>query len=357
MKRLLATCLAVLSGTLAAEGFIRAITEPETLFEFSFSLGAQSPSEKYGFLFTPNWSGYMRHPDKVWGVPIRFEEHGYRTPGHSDLPGEPTRVVLLGGRSTAMSYGLPDHKTIQHRMAQRAARPMEVWSTGWAGFDDYRAWKYFEEGLGRELDFDVVLLCINPHHGDLFLKAIPEDLGEVRRHPVQDVMFVLIDGIVRVPTDGLERWMGRNYFRSYVAYGFLRYRKDARRLWADATARLGLAEPAAPPARDAAEQAELERQGLERLGRFIELLDAHFASRGGRLGVVLMPSMKEPADTYAAIAAAIPADVPQLDLHRELFGRYPPRVWIGLGHYGEDQARVIGGRMLDFVEGILAEGG
>lgn len=355
MKRLLGTCLAVLGGAVAAEGFIRTVSEPEVLFEFSFSLGAQSPSEKYGFIFTPNWSGYMRHPDRVWGVPISFEEHGYRPPAYSSLPGEPTRVVLLGGRSTAMSYGLPDYKTIHHRMAQLSPRSLEVWDTGWAGFDDYRAWKYFEEGLGTELDFDVVLLCINPHNGDLFLKAIPEDLGEVPRHPVQDVMFTLIDGIVRVPSDDLERWMGRNYFRSYVAYGFLRYRKDVRRFWNTTMDRLGLVKRAPPPSRPPEMQAELERQGLDRLRRFVELLDAHFAARGGRLGVLLMPSSNGPADVYAKIDAALPPEVPRLDLHRAQFAIYPPRTYIGLGHYDEEQALDVARRVVAFVEQILAE--
>lgn len=355
MRRVLPALAAILLGALASEGFMRAILEPDALFEFSFSPGAQSPHPKYGFVFTPSWSGYMRHPDRVWCVPLAFEQHGYRLPAPARGGEQPLRAVLLGGRSTAMCYGLRDHETIHHRMAERSPRPLEVWDTGWAGFDVYRSWKYFEEGLGAELDFDVVLLCINPQRTDLFLKSIPEDLGEVRPHPVQDVMFDLTDGIVRVPSDAVERWMGRNYFRSYVVYGFLRYRKDLRRGWSDALQRLGVREPAARPTLPPEQQAELERQGQERLTRFLELLDEHFRARGARLAVVLLPSMAGARDAYAPIVAAIPPAIPHADLHDALWGQLRPQDYIGLGHYGEQQALLIADGMLRLVERLVGE--
>ncbi len=348
---------AVVAGGLASEGFVRAILEPDAFFEISFSDGAQSPSDTYGFVFTPGFRGMMRHPHRVWGTPFSLEEHGFRQPARSAGAGtDPVRVVLLGGRSATMCYGLPDHRTIQHYMAERTSLPLEVWNTGWAGFDSYRSWRFYEDTLGKELPVELVLFCFNPDRPEDLLGQFPADMGPIPTHPKQPEFWDMMKGNVRLPKDGLERWMGSHYFDSYVAYGILKYRRRLAFLGKSLGRLTGAEETSILPPVPEGPLDDLQRRGLERLGEFIAEVRDVLAGRGTRLAVVFIPSFGRAPDCYRLMDGALPADVPRLDLHRELFPRMRPADWIATIHYGDAQSRLIAERLERYVVELLPAG-
>lgn len=347
--------LAILLGGLATEGFVRVIIEPDALFEISFSDGAQRPSDKYGFVFTPGFRGMMRHPHKVWGAPFTLEEHGFRQPARSPSAGaDPRRVVLLGGRSATMCYGLPDNRTIQQYMAEASPLPLEVWNTGWAGFDSYRSWLYYEETLGRELEVELVLFCFNPDRPEEFLRDFPEDMGPIPPHEKQAEFWDMMKGNVRLPKDGLERWMGSRYFDSYVVYGILKYRRRLAFLGQNIGRLAGVEEEASilPPV-PTGPLDDVQHRGLERFAEFIAHVRDELAEKGTRLAVVFIPSYGRARDCYRLMDGALPADVPRLDVHRELYDDMRPADWIATIHYGDPQSRLIAARLERYVAELL----
>jgi hypothetical protein len=346
---------AVLIGTLAAEAFTRVTIEPDAMFEIAFSMGAQSPHEKYGMTYTPGFAGYMRHPDNVWTVPIRFDEYGFRpkvaTPD-SD-PASRLKVALIGGRSMTMCYGLPDEKTIQTFMVADSERPIEVRNTGWAGIDPWRAWNYYLDTVDRETEFDVALFCINPGQFAPYT-ALPAALDTVPLHESNEQFFYMLPGNIRMPKDALERWMGPLYFRSYVLFGLLRYRTfvdvDSIRFAASLQQAPGEVDPGA-----VSPEAETE-EGRRRFIDFTTLMNDHFAERDTKFGVVFLASKGHPVNCFDGFDEALPAGIPRLDLQSRLRPSMDPREFIGLGHYNGRQAKMVADELLEFVERLADEG-
>ncbi|HED66764.1 MAG TPA: hypothetical protein ENJ09_14565 [Planctomycetes bacterium] len=353
--KVLSHILAIVVGALAAEGFTRATIEPDAIFEIAFSPGAQSYDDELGMVYTPNFDGYMRHPDGVWAEPIHLDENGFRpfTRTGPDLPGDPTRVAIISGRSMTMCYGLPDEKTIQSFMVKEAKRALEVHNTGWAGIDPYRAWHFFLRTLDKGDPFDVALFAINPGSFAPYA-TLPAGFEHVPRHPDADRFFYMMPGNIRMPKDALEDWMGPNYFRSYVLYGLLRYRQFPLEWWADAkrwVAKLR-GEERAPAAEPVEDPAEIEL-GKRRFAEFFLHMQRHFAKRGTRFGVVFLVSFKHPVDCYDDFAAAMPPGVPFIDLQKRLRPEMDPRNAVALGHYGERQSRLVAEALNEFVDELL----
>jgi hypothetical protein len=347
-RNLLLQLVAVLAGGLAAEVFTRQIIKPDALFEIAFSPGAKTPHERFGFVYTPGFDGSMRHPDRVWAVPLRLDEHGFRPAARSpEGDGEPLRVALVAGRSMTMCYGLPDHETIQAFMVEHAERPLEVFNTGWAGMDPYRSWHWFLETLDRGEPFDVVLFCINP--GDFGPYAtIPPEFEEIPRHPDQEDFFRMLPGNIRMPKDALEDRLGPAYFRSYVVYGLLRYREVVRDARRDVERFFAGTEPAPAPVPDPAQEAE----GRARYASFMEHMRSHFAGRDTAFGVVFLPSIKHATDAYVPFDAALPADIPRIDLQAAMRDDLDARDFIGLGHYAEEHTEAIALALNRFVRAL-----
>ncbi len=350
--------LAVCVGALAAEGFTRLTIEPDAMFEIAFSPGAQTPSEKYGFVYTPNFDGYMRHPDKVWAVPVAFDEYGFRKPASTPdtTADERLKVVLIGGRSMTMCYGLPDHKTIQRFMVEDAERPLQVHSTGWAGFDPLRSWHYYLDTLDRDLDVDVALFCINPGAIEQY-GTLPDDLATIPRHPIQERFFYMMDGNVRMPKDALEDWLGPDYFASYVLYGLLRYRQFPQQ-WLAAWTRDE--EPPAQRGPDdevgAAPMAASDAEtGRRRYAEFMNRMAAHFAERGAKFGVLFLASRGHPVDCYTPFDDALPAAIPRLDLQARLRAGMQNAEFIGMGHYNARHSALIAAQLDAFVFALADE--
>ena len=362
--------IAVAIGALVAEGFTRVTIEPDAMFEIAFSPGAQSPSEKFGFVYTPNFDGYMRHPDNVWAVPVDFDENGFRpaasTPGSS--PDDRTEVVLIAGRSMTMCYGLPNHKTIQSFMVAGSTEALAVHNTGWAGFDPLRSWHYYLDTLDRTLDVDVALFCINPGAIEQYA-TLPDDLGTIPRSPIQDRFFYLMDGNVRMPKDRLEDWLGPDYFTSYVVYGLLRYRaflpgplavpgmrdRNGGTAAAEATQDRGNLD-AIIDVRSTGETAALSvEQGRVRYAEFLTRMQTHFAARGAKFGVVFLASKGHPIDCYSDFDASLPADIPRIDLQSRLRAGMKGHEFIGLGHYNARHSEAIAKELNGFVAEIRSE--
>jgi hypothetical protein len=353
----------ILLGAAFAEGFLRLLILPEHFFSYGASPGIHSPDPELGFVYTPGFRGHWHHPDRVWSVPFSLDEFGYRPMARTAGAEKPTRVLLLGGRSMTAGAGLPDDETLHHHMVALSKRPLEVRTTGWAGVDVYRCWRYYLRTLDASHEPDLVLVCLNPYPTDSFVRLIPEDLSRVPPHPLGPDLFRMIDGIVCAPEGRLPRWMGRWYYRSYVGFGLLEKRVPLRR---NLAALLGVVPGLESFARridvheeeggcsTAPTDPELGEEGLIRLRRFLLFLEQHFAERGARVAVVYMPSMLGDAGCYAYVDRGVPEHMARLDLHGELYGKLKLSEAIATGHYSARQARQIASVWDEELEKLLA---
>lgn len=155
---LLTAMVALLLGGVLTEGFLRLLIPVEVQFETWFTPGLEKWDDEFGAVYQPGWKGMMRHIDGVYrGVPLQLDAHGFRLPVRNGLAGEPVEILLMGGRSAMMSYGLADEETVHARLADALPFPAEVQSIPSAGGNLLRDWVHYQRHLS-DRNYDLVII-------------------------------------------------------------------------------------------------------------------------------------------------------------------------------------------------------
>jgi len=334
---LLALCAAVV-GLVLAEGLIRVLVPEEVMFETWFTPGIHTYDAEMGFIFTPDYAGRMHHADGLWvGENIRLDAYGYRLPAlPSSQADGVTRVVCLGGRSLMMTYGLPDAEAIHQRMTAHSPNPMAVYNTGWAGDSLWRAWHYFNRTLAQDEDFDVAIIAlVNPYLPPF---AGRTDFALSYDGRPAEAIFPFMDGVML--------WRGPLFYAhprlshaGYTTFALFRHADNAWGHWRQ----LRDPRPAATGYLDGSPE---EFVGF---ARFLEHIRDELAARGTRSIVVMLPRANDPADRFAALAAALPDDLPVVDLHAEFHGTHDAHDFLAEGHYRAELADRIAERLSQLV--------
>ena len=336
-----ALCLGWLLPLLLAAGtsevLLRLILPVEGRFETWFTPGIEAPDPVFGFGYVPHYHGVMRHADRLnLGVPLVLDEHGFRLPNLSPQlpPGtRPRRILVMGGRSAIMSYGLSDDQSVTGRIAAHTHTPVEVHNTAWAGGSLMRNWHLVRHRLAGET-FDLVLV----------VHVLP-NLSETRDAQWWDTpppppdaawAFRYMEGVV-LWRDGLFAAIGRPAFASYTAYGWIRLADTA---WKQMHYALGWSTP--PDA--VAEQSRIpDPADMQGYMRFLEHIRTYFAAQGTPVLFVTLPRKVFPADHHAPYNAAVPSDLDWIDLHARLWPELQdPKLYLANHHYGPVLADRIG---------------
>ena len=334
IKNLILGGIVVMIALAAAEVFLRLTVAQEMIFDTWFTPGIHVPDEKFGFAFAGNYRGYMRHRDRVWNVPLHLDEHGFRLPNYSGEPGPRRYVVVIGGRSAMMSYGLPDDKTVTGKIAANSRYNLEVRNTAWPGFDLYRNWHIYRDRLGGSEHLDVAIIGIYGKRPQSFA-GFPDDFEAVPPPPSRF---------------RLQSVLGSDHYRSFVAHGALRM---IDRL----LERKKESEPRVPHKSGKPVHAlnDIERLGLDRFSEFLSYLEQRFSRRDTKMMVAFMPRTGTPQSFYDALSEAVPDGIPWVDLHRDLARQIRQDGFIADGHYGAEQADLIGNRLAREVDKLLDE--
>lgn len=325
--------LAVVAGVLAAEMLLRLVLPVEIRFETWFTPGIHQYDPQLGFVCSPGYKGLMRHPDQLYrGVPLELDAKGFRmenrTPGADNSA---ARVVLLGGRSAAMCYGLPDDATLTAVLARNTVRPLRIQNSAWAGWGLWMNWLTYRRELDDGAPYDLAIVAIyeEPHAGyepyTTYEWAWPA--------PSESEVFAQIPGIRLWPSGNVAR-AGAWPYRSYLLYGLLRA-GDA----------LTGVPPEHPPATDP--------RPADGFIRYLTHIRDHLATRGTRTLFVFLPRKDAPADVYDPIASAMPEDFPSVNLHRQLHGQMDHLGWIADDHYSTALAQAIGEALAQPVDAML----
>jgi len=347
LRNLVHILLCVLLGAVLTEGFLRVLIPREVQFETWFTPGIERWDPEFGAHYRGNWSGMMRHADRLnGGVPLFLDEHGFRLPARNDLPGKPFRVLLIGGRSAMMSYGLSDEEAIVGQLVENTRIPLEAQSIAWAGNTLLRSWNLYRRHLMDE-EWDLVILShVNPW---LPAYANPEFYDSLPPPASPEWVFRYMDG-VQLWRDGLFDKFGKTAFKSYLGYGLIRLADAALKNWEH----FGQ-EPVSPLEAAVKRQAEpIEEAAMAGYVAFFRHMQRHFRERDTRVLVHLAPRPFGKAELHAPYREALEDAFRVIDLHRELHAFITPEAFIADGHYGPDLARKIGQSLAREVEDQLA---
>jgi hypothetical protein len=335
LRNSLLVILSLVLGALLSEGFLRLLIPVEAQFETWFTPGIEAWDPEFGAVYRPNWEGTMRHLDGVYrGVPLQLDEHGFRPPARNDLPGRPKRILLMGGRSAMMSYGLPDKETIPARMVAAADVPMEAQSIAWAGGNLIRSWNLYRRHLADE-DWDLVVIShVNP-----YLPAYKDHSAFDRLPPPapKEWVFRYMDGIL-LWRDGLFVKAGRAAFQSYLGYGMVRLADAALKEVAQLQGAPGTSQQeiiraqAAPP----------DPAALADYTDFLKHVEVHFAARGIPVILHFIPRPYAERDHHAPYREPLSEEFDVIDLHGRLYDSLSPSAFIANGHYNRELADLIG---------------
>jgi len=343
--------LVLIAAGVAAEGFLRLVVEPESMLRLGFTPGVQVPDDAFGFAFKGGYQGYMRDRDGVFGVPLALDANGFRLANANRRPGPRSSVVLIGGRSMMFCFGLLDRESVSGQLAAQSGHALEVQNAAWVGVDLYRMWHLFRQRLEGDRSWRVAVIGVYRETPEGFMD-VPADFRRPPKPVPAEVFFRWKDGNVIWPMGvPLQTLLGRYYYRSFVGYGVLSFVDEVLgklgvRLVQGSEEPEGAGEIAADP----------KALGLERYRGFLRHMDRELARHGTKMLVAFLPGVNLPPGYYDELAAAVPEGIPWLDLEKELGGRLSDYRSISNGHYGPEQARLIGGRLSQEVDRLL-EGG
>lgn len=334
---------------LASEVFLNLVLSPTIEKSLWFTTGIHTPDETFGFVFTPNYRGWMRHADGVFLAPLKLEEHGFR------LPVKPTsskqNVVLIGGYSMAFSYGLTDDLTLHRFIGASLSTPTSVYNTAWPGFDSFRNFHVYKHGLAKDLrpDFAVILF----YQETLASFAdLPEDLDRFPDDRSTDERtFEYFDGtVVNTPPGRVSRALGGLYYESIIAHNL------SQRL--TSLEKVLLKSPADDEVAGVkiAEKPSADTEGAKRFKAWTTYLQKYFGGKGNVL-FVFTPYMAEQLTDarrrfYEPLIANLPTGADYLDLNKSLAEAVDQNGYIGWGHYSGASAALLGKAIARRVDGI-----
>jgi hypothetical protein len=275
-----------------------------------------------------------------------------RRTNQSAKPGDHARVAIIGGRSMMFSFGLDDDRSIPGQLASQARYPLAVYNAAWVGFDLFRSWHLFRRELEGEGGWKVAVLGVYLEGPEDFAD-LPSDLSVPPPPGPLKNLFRFMDGIVIQPTGNpLQTALGRDYYRSFLGYGVFS--------WLDqgiGRLRACLDHGGAPAAAPGAPPVDRKAIGLARFQDFLRYVEGELGRGGTKVLVVFLPSPTLPASYYAELESSIPEGIARVDLQKELGAELANHRYIASGHWGAEQARLIGGRIAREVDRLLDEAG
>ena len=329
-----------LLSLVGTEAFFRLMVPYELALETGFTPGIHTSDEQFGFVFTPDYRGYMRHADGVWGIPLTLDKNGFRKTavGRGSTPRR--RIVMIGGMSMMMGYGLPDEQTVPGILASTSQHSLEVHNTALAGFDLLRNWHLYLQKLDKQA-FDGVILSVYGNFPDMLahFSELPDDLSQVPAAPPREDLFSFFDNLVADRQGPLAEALGSELYTSYIGYRVFHAIDRRLRLMG-----YGL------PRRVESLSHKPSGSGAQKFAALIDRMSAHFRRKGTRLLVVFLPIQNSPDTFYSPLAEALPNGIPYLDLHHNHRAAIAREAFLAVGHYGREQSRIIGSALADAVE-------
>ena len=333
MRTIASMVLAIMIGWVLCESLLRVLVPWPIFYSTWFTEGVHQRDPRFGFVFCSEYDGTMRNADQVWMEPVRLDSRGFRKPavrGDSDQSSidnsatQPVRIVMLGGASMGFGYGLADHETLHHQIAERLPNACHIDLVSWPGFTlGQDVQKLTQMTEPSQYDVGVILAYGDDdyrYRSDWDRVDPPNDL-----HMVHSVV---------TPRDSAARLGGDLYWDSYVVAGVCRLLRFPANSLAGRESDLDV-----PPEKAVNENLEDSKP---------QILMA--SERLRSLGVDSVLIVALPRQTGFHDAAILPdsTDSMMIDLRRE-----PESLrfdWIAYGHYGPESVKHLAKKIANAID-------
>lgn len=351
----------VLATFVIVELFLHQVLSPTIEYGLWFSKGAHTPDKKYGFVFTKNFKGAMRHQDQVFYMPLNLNRNGFRQTVLSSQGPNPAAVVFIGGRSQMFGYGLHDDETIPAQVAGLTTAPIAAYNTAWPGFNIFLNLMIYRDLLEDEISPSIAVISFYGYHPAAFDSYLPDDSvhyinsedylnrGIETFHAAPKDLFKYNVGLAVKPRGRIAAALGPFYYRSMLIYKLDRLVSTISRIFHQYKRRL-----IDPNALDAPipEDTRIKR-GEKKFKQMVHYITTYFKKRNVQLLFVFLPLRRRPQDTYCELKAMIPPTSCFIDLHSELFGQIEASEFIAGGHYNNTHTGLIGKKIAIAVDQML----
>ncbi len=336
VRNLILILVAALAALLAVELFLQ-VTQSRTLaMGLYYSPGIHTPDERFGFAFTPHYSGVMQHPDRVFAVPLTLDEYGFRPPIANREEGPVSEVLFVGGMSMMFSYGLPNIDSLPGQVGLAAEHPIRVRNRAWPGFHFARNYEVAKTLLGDRFPGDVVVLAIFWVDGTK-PEAVGSDLWD--RPGVNDY-FRYFDDLVVEPQGTTPLILGGLYYDSYLVYNFGRLADR----WLPERWLKTLHDAPPPPAKK-----KIQRESFKKLlARAVDEIRAG----GAEPLIVFLPTPVTLPHSYEKQYQHVPEGVRWIDLHDAL-ARTEFEVTTVANHYSAEATHAAGRILAREIDALL----
>ena len=324
--------VSLMIGWLLCESVLRVLVPGPIFYSTWFTEGVHQRDPYFGFVFRPDYDGTMRNVDQVWSEPLQLDSGGFRKSAVREgeasdgqqPPAPPKRIAMLGSASMGFGYGLADHETLHHQVADHLAGGCQIDLISWPGFT-----------LGQ--DVQKLARMLEPDQYDIgVILAYGKD--DYAFHPDWDTIVTpenlqMMDSVV-TPDDPASRLGGEFYWNSYVWAGVCRLMQVPFNLLR-----------ANPSDGNSGKSSSLNSQ----LGK---AQVAMAAERLRSLGIdaVLIVALPRQSDV------AGPADLSEVIDSAWVDLRYEPEEqnfdWIAYGHYGPRSASHLAGKITAAIKSL-----
>jgi hypothetical protein len=327
------------AALLLSELFLNLVLSPEITKSLWYTDGIHTQDFRFGFVFTPNYRGWMRHSDKVYLVPLKLDQYGYRNPAIS--AGSRQEVLAIGGRSMMFSYGMTDDHTLPHEIGASLSIPSTVYNAAWPSFHLYREFHIYRERLARRIRPDFTVIAFYQDLIEQYAKReVPEDFTHFDAPaPPHDEMFYYYEQMaLNHPEDSVSQALGKLFYRSIIAHKLgmrlARVEQFCLRLLHGRSAVAVSADPNAVA------------DGTRRFRPWTTYLQEYFGGRDKVLFVFLpgiaWSGLDMKPDQYDPLVAALPDHSNYLDLNRLFGDRVRANGYIAWGHYSAASTALLG---------------
>jgi hypothetical protein len=331
---------------LSSELFLNLIVSPTIAETLGFTDGIHTPDPRFGFVFTPRYRGWMRHPDNVFLARLELDPYGFRLPAAS--AGSKQNVLALGGRSMMFSYGMIDDYALHHEIGASLRIPSTVYNVAWPGFELFRIFHVYRDGLGKDLHPDFAVVAFYQDTIESYA-GLPTDFSHFNGTvPSHDQIFRYYEHIaLDLPKGYVSLALGQMFYRSVIL------NKLALRLERMEYRAEHILHRTAAPAVVRPDDREL---GAQRFRKFTAYLQAYFGGQDKVLFIFLpgiaWSGLDMTADYYDPLVAALPEGANYLDLNRQFGDQVRANGYIALGHYTRASMSLLGRAIAERINDI-----
>lgn len=310
--------LSLFVGWSLCELVLRILIPVPIFYSTWFTEGVHERDAYFGFVFRPNYDGAMRNVDQVWSEPLQLNSKGFRKAAvrergntKSQQAGSASRrIVMLGSASMGFGYGLADHETLHHQVADHLKGGCQIDLISWPGFTlGQDVQKLRRMLIPDEYDVGVILAYSK---GDY---EFSPDWGSIVRPDDLEMQESVV-----TPDDPASRLGGKLYWDSYVLAGLCRMMYVPLNLVGGDHSTGRSDKASAMSARVGKAQVVMAAERLKSLG-IDDVLIVALPQQGGVVGPAVLSEL---------------SDTAWIDL------RYEPQEhdfdWIAYGHYGPESA-------------------